>query len=703
MNAISNPHTKLTMRKIHYIFILFILLVTGLTAEAQINPLKIKKSEFKKQEYGFKEAWTSIKEGNYYYSLGLGSYRLAREEYLKAYGYNQESAELNYMIGRCYLYSDNKFESIKYIQKAYELKPDVHFDIHLMLGMAYHQILEFDKAIEEYNYFINEIPPKQRDEYKSRNDLYIQQCKNGKVLAAEPGRVVINNLGKNINSVFDEYGPVIDRESSIMYFTSRRKFDKKSDKSIIDDKFFEDAYYSEMIKKDWTRAQRLNPKITGKDNTSNVAVIGISPDKQKLYIYRGNDNSGDLFVSSQKKGVWSSPKSLSKFNSKDREVSMCLSSDESTLYFVSSNKKEGYGGTDIYISRKNAKGKWGKPENAGNVINTFFDELGVSLGPNDSVLYFSSKGHNSMGGYDVFKSSLSDVGLWSKPINFGYPINTPNDDIFFVEVPGGKAAYYSSNRESGLGGMDIYKIIFLGSEKELFVGDVEDLYAGAKVPYDNIYFRPPAKISVDTSILMRGFINDSENQKPIIAKIEMIDGDNNSVVATAISDSTGNYSIRVPVAKKYGAEIIATGYLLYLDMVDLSMNTFDEVVVKNFQLDRVEVGAKVVLKNIYFESSKSELKSESYASLDNVVKLLLNNPTLRLEISGHTDNIGSLKANTKLSTDRAKAVVTYLVGKGISADRLEYKGYAFSQPIFGNDNADGRAKNRRVEFKVLSK
>lgn len=689
------------MKKLH--ILLALLFITYSLSYSQIERVKIKRKEFKKQEYGFKEAWMNLKDGDYYFSLGLGSFRLARESYLKAYGYNQDNAELNYMIGKCYLYSDNKFESIKYIQKAYDLKPDVHFDIHLMMGMAYHQIHEFDKAIEEYNYFINEIEPKDRPDFQSKIDLYIQQCKNGKILAADPKRVVINNLGKEINSVFDDYGPIIDKEVSVLYFTSRRKFEKRSEKSILDDKYYEDGYVSESNQGKWSRASRIDKKITGKDNTSNVAVIGLSPDKQRLYIYRGKNNSGDLFVSTMKKGEWSTPKSLSKFNTKHREVSMCISSDESTLYFVSSNKKEGYGGTDIYISRKNERGKWGKPENAGNVINTFFDELGVSLGPNDSVLYFSSKGHNSMGGYDVFKSTLSNVGLWSKPMNLGYPINTPNDDIFYSEVPGGKNAYYSSNRESGLGGMDIYKIIFLGSEKDMHIGEVEDLVAGAKFPYDNIYFVPVAKLDADTSLLMRGFINDSENQKPVIAKIELIDRDKSEVIATAISDSTGNYSVKLPEPKDYGVEIIAKGYLLYLDIVDLSMRTYDEVVVKNFLLDRVEVGAKVILQNIYFETGKATLKPESYASLDNVVKLLESNETIRIEISGHTDNVGSLSTNKRLSTARAKAVVDYLIKNGISADRLEYKGYAFSLPIAPNSTAEGRAKNRRVEFKVLSK
>ncbi len=690
-------------KKIILLSVLFLFAFASSEVNAQIKPLKVKRKEFKKQEYGFKDAWMALKDGNFYYTLGLGSYRQARENYLIAYGYNQDNPELNYMIGRCYLFSDNKFESIKYIEKAYKLKPGVHFDIHLMLGMAFHQILEFDKAIDEYNYFINNLHPKFRPAYQSRIDLYIQQCKNGKLLAAEPKRVVINNLGPAINSVFDEYGPVIDKEGTSMYFTSRRKHSKKSRKSIIDNKYFEDVYTSDQMKGAWTKASRVDKKITGKTNTTNVAVVGLAPDKQSIYIYKGKNKNGDLYVSRLKKGKWTTPRSLSKFNTKHREVSLCISSDESTLYFVSGNTKTGYGGTDIYISTKNIRGKWDKPVNAGNVVNTFFDELGVSLGANDSILYFSSKGHNSMGGYDVFKSTLSNVGLWSRPLNLGYPINTPNDDIFYIDDPDGKTGYYSSNRESGLGGMDIYKVIYLGSEKDMFVGDAENLIAGVIIPYDDIYFAPSQKLKVDTSLLMRGFINDSENQDPIVAKIEIIDRERSQVVATAISDPTGNYSVKIPESKEYGVEIIATGYLLYLDMVDLSMKTYDEVVVKNFLLDRVEVGAKVILKNIYFETGKSTLKPESYAGLNNVVKLLESNPSVRIEISGHTDNVGSLNLNTKLSNNRAKAVVTYLVGKGIPASRLEYKGYAYSQPIAPNNTAAGRAQNRRVEFKVLSK
>jgi outer membrane protein OmpA-like peptidoglycan-associated protein/tetratricopeptide (TPR) repeat protein len=691
------------IKKLLFLYTISLLTLVSAELSGQSNPIKIKKREFKKQEYGFIDAWHSIKDANKYYSMGLGSYRDAREKYLAAYSYNPDNAELNYMIGKCYLYSDNKLESIKYIEKAFKIKPDVQFDIHLMLGMAYHQILEFDKAIEEYNYFITILRPKFKTDYQSKVDQLIQECKNGKLLVAEPKRAVINNIGKGVNSIFDEYRPCITKDGKSMYFTSRRKFSKRSEKSIIDNKYFEDGYYSELVNNVWTRAKRLDKKVTDKDNTSNIAVVGLSPDNQNLYIYKGKEKNGNLYACTLKNDEWSKPSKIRKINTKHRETSMCMSSDGSTLYFISSGRKDGYGEGDIYVSHKNESGIWERPENIGNVVNTYNDELGVSLGANDSVLYFGSKGHNSMGGYDVFRSTLTNVGLWSKPENLGYPINTPNDDLFYYEMPGGKIAYYSANRENGLGGMDIYKIIYLGPEKKMQPVDVDDLIIGAKAPYDDIYFVPTLKVTTDSAIQMRGFINDSEDKKPIVAKIELIDREKSVVAATGISDSTGNYSLSVPQAKNYGVEILAKGYLLYLDLVDLSTRTFDEVVVKNFLLDRVEVGAKVVLNNIYFEFGKTTLKKTSYIGLDNVVKLMESNETVRIEISGHTDNVGGLQANTKLSTGRAKAVADYLIKKGINKSRVTYKGYAYNQPVASNKTAKGRAQNRRVEFKVLSK
>lgn len=692
----------ITMGKKIYLvsFILLFLCSTEIFSQLAV---KVKRKEFKEQDEGFKEAWKSIKEGNRLFMQGVGLYRNAREKYLDANEYNSNNAELNYMIGKSYLYTDDKFKAIDFISKAFDIKPDVNYDIHLMMGMAFHQVHEFEKAIVEYERFLGDLDNKQKEYYLKHVGNLINQCENGIELVKEPKRVVINNLGRSINSVYDEYAPFLTGNEESIYFTSRRNLSLEGDRSILDSKYFEDIYYSNKRNGEWTRAKRLDGKFNTKKNNTNIGIIGMSGDKSSIYVYKGKENNGDVFVSSIKKGEYRKAKPVKKANSKYKELSLCFSHDSSTMYFVSDHPKSSYGGSDIYFIEKKINGKWGKPRNMGSVVNTFRDEISVSLSDNDSVLFFSSKGHNSMGGYDVFRTELAENGGWSEPVNIGYPINTPNNDIFYQEIEAGRTAYYATNREAGYGGMDIFKVIYLGTEKEMMLLDLNEPIRGVLKPYDDIYFHESKNIEVDSSFLVYGLITDSESGKPIVSKIEIIDNQANRVVATTVSDTGGSYLLRLPQSKIYGVEIVAKGYLLFIDLTDISNANRDIAVRKDFQLVSIEVGAKVILKNIYFESGKSTLMSESFASLNNVVKLLESNPTLRIEISGHTDNVGSLKSNMKLSNDRAKAVVDYLVAQGIVASRLEYKGYAFQQPVAGNDTEEGRAQNRRVEFKILSK
>ncbi|MFO7658000.1 MAG: OmpA family protein [Bacteroidales bacterium] len=681
----------------------FFLLIATIAATSQ-QLIKIRKSEFKIIDVGFKDAWEAVKEGNRLIPEGSGSYREARKNYLKAYRYNPNNAELNYMIGITYLFTDNKYESIKYLKKAFKEKPDVAPDARLMLGRAYHYTLDFDNALLEYSEFLKTLSPKEINVKKPIIDKYILECLNGQELVAEPKRVVVLNPGNVINSEFDEYSPVITRDEKTMFFTSRRKHTEKSPRNPSDNKYYEDIYFSGAKDGNWQPAVRLDNRVNKKKNKANNASVAISPDNNELYIYYGKSRAGDIFSSKLKEGKWSKPLPLSKkINTSSRETSLALSSSGKTMYFCSNNPKTSIGGSDIYVTTLDAKGKWQKPKNIGQMINTREDEVAVSLSANDSVLYFSSKGHKTMGGYDIFYSRLTETGLWTQPENLGYPINTADDDVFYTESPDGRYAYYATIRESGIGGKDIYKIIYLGAEKEFLQSNEDIPVLGILPPFESIFFTMPAKLQLDTSITMKGKITDSENGKPVVAKLELIDPAQSRVIATAVSDTGGNYSIKVPEAKQYGAEIVAKGYLLFLDAVDLQGQTYLKDYIRDFQLERVEVGAKVILKNIFFEFGKATLKPESYAELDNVVKLLLNNEGVRLEISGHTDNVGALKSNMKLSEDRAKAVVEYLIGRGIASAMLEYKGYAYTQPVAPNNTEEGRAQNRRVEFKILSK
>jgi outer membrane protein OmpA-like peptidoglycan-associated protein/tetratricopeptide (TPR) repeat protein len=681
--------------------VIFFLLINLFPSAGQEN-VKIRRAKFKMAKEGFKDAWKAVKLGNEKFTLGKGMYWQARENFLKAYDYNPGNAELNYKIGACYLFTDDKFKAITYLRKAYLAKPKVSEDIHFLMARAFHLVLNFDTAILEYNIFKNNLRPKELGEWAAKINKYIEECQNGRDLVRSPVRVIISDLGDSINSTYDDYNSVFTSNDSLLYFTSRRKVNKKSKLSPVDYKYYEDVYVSHKVGNKWSMAKNLGKPINTEHND---AVVALSDNDTKLYVYNGYKNGGDVQVSKLRKNKWTRPKPLPrKFRSKYHESSYYFAPDSSAIYFVSAPKRNTVGGKDIFVSYRKENGAWAKPVNLGKTINTPYDEEGVSLSKDGKVLYFSSKGHNSMGGYDVFKSVKDSLGKWTTPINMGYPINSPDDELFYYEdKTSPKYGYYTATRDGGLGGKDIYKITFLGEEKEAIMTTDEQLYAWPNEIAPSIFFTIPDYLALDTSMVLQGRIFNAKTQEPVIGKLDLIDVVHSAVIGTAISDSSGNYKITIPGKKNYGVEIMAKDYLYFLQTIDLTKDTAELVIKRDFAVSKVEVGAKVVLKNIFFETAKAALKSESFTELENVIKFLNDNPTVRLEISGHTDNVGSLKANTKLSQDRAQSVVNYLVSKGIAASRLEAKGYAFTQPLATNDSSDGRAQNRRVEFKILSK
>ena len=687
------------------LFIVIIFLTSTILAQEEVD---IKRKEFKNtdQTDGFKEAWKSIKEGDKYYDQGLGTINLARDHYLFANEYNGYNAELNYKIGICYLLGDEKRKAIDYLLKAYELKPGVSHEVRLLIGRAYHLTEEFDKAIQFYREYKNSLS---LDEdivsVSNKVDHLIIQCNHGKSLVSDPKRVIIQNLGEKVNSQYDDYNARFAYNDTALFFTSRRPAHKKTKRSELDNKFYENIFISPVVDGEF-RA----PYTPGKpfDLKGNSSLVGIAPDGLSVFIYVGSENGGDIqqVFFNPEKDKWKRPKSLSKSIGSDAmETTAALAPGGRELYFVSSNPDLTHGGKDIFVSRMNAKGKWGDPVNLGSLINSKYDEEGVFLTNDGKTMYFGSKGHTSMGGYDIFKSELDDDGTWGKPENMGYPINTPDDEVFYVTDTGQVYGYYSAIRDGGLGGKDIYKVIFLGSEKEVSTLQRDQLIAGVDFTDRNPFLTMPELLSIDTTLLLSGQVRDTIGgaDTVVLAGLSFMDPATGEVVAKTMTGSDGFYRARIPSPKVYGVEINATGYLYYLDILDLSSLNPDEPAERNFYLQRIEVGTKVVLDNIYFETGKSVLTVDSYEALDQVVRFLENNESVRLEISGHTDNTGSLRINTSLSEARAKAVVDYLVGRGIPANRLEYKGYADTQPVAENDTPEGREMNRRVEFKVLSK
>ncbi|MEO6884113.1 MAG: OmpA family protein [Bacteroidia bacterium] len=681
---------------------LFILLIVIIAQCAAAQNVEFVKKNFEGDKAGLKEALKSIDAGDVLYQQGIYMYNLALPSYLQANNFNPNNALLNFKIGSCYLYSAYKSKSLTYLQKAFSLNPNVDPQIHLLLGEGYHLNMDWDKAIGEFQLYLQNTPAKKEnmDNIAAANKG-IEECNTGKEMVQHPVRVFIDNLGDAINTKYPEYGPLISADESEMIFTSRRPNTTGGQIDPGSGQYFEDLYISYFKDGKWTPAEDMGPPI---DTPDHDATAGLSADGQTLYVYRFKEkDGGDIYESDLQGDQWSKPERMSKkINSPYHESTVSLSPDGNTLYFVS-DKPGGLGGRDIYMTQKDDKGKWGDAQNLGPVINTKYDEEGCFIHPDGKTLYFSSKGHNTMGGYDIFKS-VYENGQWSEPVNLGYPINSADDDVFFVISGSGKHGYYASAKGDSYGDKDIYMITFLGPEKPLVLNNEDNLLANAVAPVKEMVIAPAMEIKTARTTILKGVITDAITQQPLEASIEIVDIKKNQTIATFSSNSkSGKYLVSLPSGKNYGITVKAPDYLFHSENVNLPDTAAYQVIEKNIALNKVAVGSKIVLENIFFDTDKATLRPESTNELERLIKLMNDVPTLKIEISGHTDNKGSLEHNQKLSESRAQSVVNYLVSKGISASRLQFKGYGMTQPIATNDTDEGRQQNRRTEFKILSK
>lgn len=676
---------------------------------AQVSA-EINKKEFKQGKNGFKDAMSAVKTGDTFYSMSQpGAYRMALTQYLSAYEYNQHYPELNYKIGACYLYSTEKSKAIDFLEKAFRAKPGVASDIHYLMGWGYQLNYQFDEAISSYRKFKN----KQKSDTKKKKgdatapdvDKRIQECEDGMVLVKNPIRVFIDNLGSTVNSKYPDYGPVITTDESLMVFTSRREGSTDGELDPNDMLYYEDLYISyNDEKKGWTETINMRNLNTEKHDAS----VGLSPDGQILYTYKG-DPDGTLFESKLDGDSWTKAKDLNKnINTKAQETSASISYDARKLYFVSDRTKDEFGnstlgGKDIFVCERQDNGKWGSPKNIGAPINTKYDEEGVFMHPDGVTMYFCSKRNGSMGGYDIFYSENDGAGNWSEPTNIGYPVNTPDDDVFFVVAGNARYAYYSSAREDSYGLQDIYRITFLGPEKMMVMGTEDILIASSTATIQQKVEQEVVEVKKVRLTIMKGTITDALSELPIEATIEIVDNEKDELITTLTSNSkTGKYLVSLPSGKNYGIAVKADGYLFYSENVDIPEATAYQEVTKDIVLSKVGIGSKIVLKNIFFDYGKETLRETSFPELNRLVTLLESYPDMKIEIGGHTDSDGGLKFNTELSEARAKSVVDYLVDAGISKPRLSFKGYAYLQPIATNDTDEGKQQNRRVEFKVVS-
>ncbi|HEY7161368.1 MAG TPA: OmpA family protein, partial [Acidobacteriota bacterium] len=483
------------------------------------------------------------------------------------------------------------------------------------------------------------------------------------------------NLGDSINTPSSEYYPSITINDSLFVFTRRGAGIR------------EDFVQSTILPNhQYSRSKIISGSI---NEEPSKGAINISQDGDWL-VFAGNfPSSGlgnfDLYISYQTPQGWSEPINLGpQINTEFWESSPSLSSDKSTLYF-SSDRPGGYGGKDLYVSHRMPNGKWSEALNMGASVNTAGDELAPFIHADNNTLYFTSDGLPGYGGSDLFvmrrKNAPPDSHLpagrqgrdeWNAPENLGYPINTIENDGSLFIASNGVDAFYSSDRADSRGGLDLYR------------------------------FELRPDIRPARTLYVQGTVFNKKTNKGLPATVELIDNSNGELTSKVQTDEQGNYFITLPVGKDYVFNVNRKGYLFYSDNFLLSQRAPDSTYEKNIPLQPIEVNASIVLKNIFFETNKFQLDPKSQAELDKIVQLLNDNPTLKIEIGGHTDNVGKPADNLSLSNNRARSVVSYLIGKGIASPRLVAKGYGETKPVADNTTDEGKAKNRRTELKVIS-
>ncbi len=674
------------------ILLISLLLAANAGMAQQANPKNIpfEKEFFPEKKKELKDAQKALKMGE----LHLGAeheYDQALEEFRLAYAFNPNNAMINHRMGWCILYSHqaDRKSALAYLQKADELDPTAHRNnIHFLLGAAYHLNSMWNEAIKEYKEHLR-FDPGSPETQKA-----IMECKYGIELSQKPERVFIDNLGGQINTRYPEYGVVVNADESVLLFTSRREDTQGGE--MDGPQFFEDVYSCVRKNGRWTSPVNMGDVINSKRHD---ATVGISPAGTEMIVYI----EGDLYVSDLKGSAWTKPEKLPKqINTKYHETSASFSYDEQSLYFVSDKPDDSFGGYDIYVTHRTPDGGWGEPQNLGQTINTNFDEEGVFMHPDGQTLYFSSNGHATIGGFDIFKSVKNSQGEWGHPVNLGIPINTPSDDVFYVTNARGNRGYYSSVRPEGQGHQDLYVITLLGKEKPMVLNSEDQLLAAIAAPIMEAVPEPTVEIKNSNMTLFKGIVLDSITLKPIGADFTIFDlAKDQEVIASKSNETTGRFLLPLPAGKTYAIEINAVGYLFHSENFEVPEGGNFKEVEKEVLLKPLKAGSKIVLRNVFFDTDKADLRPESRTELKTVAKLLKDNPKLKIEISGHTDNRASAEYNQDLSKRRAEAVVKFLVNQGIKPANLVAAGYGLSQPIATNDSAEGRQQNRRTELKVL--
>jgi OmpA-OmpF porin, OOP family len=574
-------------------------------------------------------------------------------------------AEAYYRMGLVYMTTKKYPAAIANFEKGLSLTTDVRkqkvywFD----LGEAYLITGQYDKSIGMLTDFL-------RVENQNRSKIneatqFLRNAQFAKANATVNTGYKIKALSDSVNQFAMQYFPVLTADQQALIFTRRLGNKPEHDEDLV------------ISRKDskgrWTFPESISSNI---NSSLNEGTCTISADGRKLIftscVGRQSYGSCDLYESVKIGNEWTKPVNLGpNVNSAEWESQPALSADGRTLYFVS-DRRGGQGRRDIWVSRQDEKGEWTHAQNIGAPINTAFDEISPFIHANGRVLYFASKGQTGFGGYDIYLSELTESG-WGEPRNLGRPINDFEDQFSLFITADGKKGYYSHEESSEQGARSkIYEMLI-----------PEDQQIRQKSNY------------------VRGIVTDKVTGKPIKARIELFNLEKNEMESLVNSDSiTGEYLMVLTQGAEYALYTSKTGYLFANSNFNYSEITDFEPITMDIALDPATKGHSVVLKNIFFDTDKYDLKEKSITELQKIIRFLNENPQIRIEISGHTDNVGTPAYNQQLSERRAQSVYDYLIDNGIDAKKLSWKGFGQTRPKATNETEEGRQRNRRIEFSV---
>lgn len=620
----------------------------------------------------------SIKDGKAirFYEEALRAYELglipeAMDQINRAIDKAPNFSEAFVLRAQVYADQKNSDGAIADLEQAIAIGAPGFADVHFYLGDL--QMRESQYAAAKVNFEALVSKGTRNKALLERAELYIRSCDFAVSAIQNPVPFNPQNLGIGVNSEFDEYYPCITADDQTLLFTRLVR-----DNRVRGGKQ-EDFYVSRFDDRLWGPATAV-----AEINTAfNEGAPTLSADGQMLVFtacellggdwgpYQGY-GSCDLFYARKSGDQWGDAINLQPLNSYDWESQPSFSADGRTLYFVRGKRTaQGIGRQDIYFSVLQADGNWSKPDRIPGLVNTPFEEESVLIHPDGKSLYFSSNGHPGMGGLDIFVSRKQADGSWGEPINLGYPINTGADENSILVNASGDVAYFASNREGGLGGLDLYSF---------------ELPDHAK----------PVAVS-----FVKGEVFDAVSLRRLEARFELIDLESSQVVAENYSNPvSGEFLVVLPPGKDYALNVARAGYLFYSANFSLKGVKAGEPYLLEVPLEKLKEGSRVVLNNVFFATDSYVLEDASRAELNKLIELLVSNPGLNLEIGGHTDSVGGDADNLVLSERRASAVVEYLVANGVANDRLKAKGYGETVPVADNSTEAGRALNRRTEMKV---